>query len=469
MSLFGALNSATAGLRTVQANLNVVSDNVTRVNDPNRSRHTLEQKVDHSGFVVTAEYRREVDAGLKAQMENLMAREGRAETQNDYMDKLGDLMRTSSGKPLLSNYAEQFDSAWKALETSPESETAQYQVVQTANNYAREINRVATGVEQLDQEMSKEISTGVDQLNDLLKQVDRINDDIVSLKSLGSAGNEAADQRDSLIRDINKLVGVRAIDRADGRVAIFTETGQALVDASAAEISYSGGDIYLQVGNKRQDLAPHLRQGKLGALVDMRYDGSAEETPKAASGDPHTEVIRKLRSQLDALAQAFTAKTKEGEPTSFADAYNTAKPTGSDEQPGSFFKGDDRFSLAVNDKLLDNSLKIKNSAISGVVTALNADGRSFTADGMKESDVTYSDMVNAITGKAMEAASVAKSRYETEKEARTVIEERYRGNVGVNMDEEIALLQQLQTSYSASARVMQVTNQMFDTLEGIVS
>ena len=68
MSLFGALNSATAGLRTVQAGLNVVSDNITRINDPNRSRHTLEQKVDASGLVVTAEYRREMDSGVEPPM-----------------------------------------------------------------------------------------------------------------------------------------------------------------------------------------------------------------------------------------------------------------------------------------------------------------------------------------------------------------------------------------------------------------
>lgn len=469
MSLFGALNSATAGLRTIQAGLNVVSDNITRINDPNRSRHTLEQKVDASGLVVTAEYRREMDAGLKAQMENLTAREGRAEAQNDYMVKIGDLLRTSSGKPLLTTYMDEFESAWKTLETSPESETAQYQVIQTANNFARELNRVSAGVEQIDTDMSKDISTGVDRANELMREIDKINDDIVSLQALGGAANEAADRRDSLVKELNSLVGVRTVDRTDGRVAIFTETGLALVDSSPAELSYDGGAIYMQVGNKQQDVTPHLRQGRLGAIYDMRYDGSAADPPKAASGEATAEIIRKLRSQLDAVASAFTAKTKEGEPTSFADAYNKAKPVGDDEQGTSFFAGDDRFGFSVNAKLLDNSKKIKVSAIPDVVSSLNAKSRTLSVDGLNEKDVSYRDMINAIPGRAMEAASLAKSRLTNESEARTVIEERYRGNVGVNMDEEIALLQQLQTSYAASARVMQVTNKMFDLLESIVA
>lgn len=468
MSLFGALNSATAGLRTVQAGLNVVSDNITRINDPNRSRHTLEQKVDASGLVVTAEYRREVDAGLKAQLESLTAREGRADAQSDYMVKIGDLLRTSNGNPLLTTYMQEFESAWKTLETSPESETAQFQVIQTANNFAREVNRVAAGVEQIDAEMSKEIADGVGRANELMKEIDKINDDIVSLQALGSAANEAADRRDALVKELNSLVGVRTVDRADGRVAIFTETGLALVDSSPAELSYSGGAIYMQVGNKQQDVTPHLRQGRLGAIYDMRYDGSAANPPKPANSEATAEIIRKLRSQLDAVASAFTAKTKEGEPTSFADAYNKAKPVSDDEQGTSFFAGDDRFGLAVNAKLLDNSKKVKVSAIADVTVAFNAKGRVMSADGLNEKDVSYRDMVNAIPGRAMEAASLAKSRLDAESEARTVIEERYRGNVGVNMDEEIALLQELQTSYAASARVMQVTNKMFDLLDSIV-
>ena len=116
-----------------------------------------------------------------------------------------------------------------------------------------------------------------------------------------------------------------------------------------------------------------------------------------------------------------------------------------------------------------NTKKIKVSAIDDVVSSLNAKGRTLSADGLTEKDVSYRDMINAIPGRAMEAASLAKSRLTNESEARTVIEERYRGNVGVNMDEEIALLQQLQTSYAASARVMQVTNKMFDLLESIVA
>jgi flagellar hook-associated protein FlgK len=61
-----------------------------------------------------------------------------------------------------------------------------------------------------------------------------------------------------------------------------------------------------------------MREGKIKALLNLRYDGTAAGQP--ASADPASEVIRKLRSQLDTIVSAFTTTT--GNPPTFAAAYN---------------------------------------------------------------------------------------------------------------------------------------------------
>ena len=468
MSLFSAIGSATAGLRAVQAHVKVVSDNVARADDPTRTRHTVGQVVDRSGFVLTTQYRREVDQAMKAQVEDLTARDGSSATKSEYMQKLGDLMRTTNGNPLLNTYAEKFQAAWKALETSPESEVAQYQLVQSADTFAREIVRVSTGVEDLDREMREDLNSSLNEVNRIMKDIDRINDDIVSLQGYGSAANEVADKRDALIKELNTHIGVRTVERPDGRVAVFTATGQALVDAEAAKLTFDGGNINLVTGNQVTPINQHIREGKVAALLTMRKDGSKNDPPTPASGDPHAEVIRKLRSQLDEFAKMFTTKTKEGEPTSFRDAYDTAEPALEGEQNTLFFTGEDRFTIQVNAKLLSNEAKLKQSAIKDVVAALNAPGRTFKADGLELDDATYSSMASNITGNWMAVAKTAQTKNEFDKDAKQILEERYHSVTGVNIDEEIANLQQLQTSYAASARVMQVTNTMFDALEAIV-
>lgn len=468
MSLFGALNSATAGLRTVQANVKVVSDNIARADDPDRTRHSLQQSIDFNGSVVTTDYRRELDNGLKGQLEDSIARFSASDTRSGYMQKLGDVMRTTSGQPLITKYADDFASAWRALETSPESEVAALQTVQAADTLAREIRRVSEGVEDVDREIKTDTENAVKDVNHILQQIHQINTDIVSLRTQGAAGNEVSDKRDGLIRELSEYVGVRTIERADGRIAVFTPSGLALVDSEPAQFSFDGTSINMPVGNKVQSITDHLQQGKLGAMVAMRKDGSVTDPPTAASTDPSTEIIRKLRSQLDAFANMFVAKTKDGEPTSFSDAYNNAGPLLAGEQDEKFFMGTDRFTLTVNQNLLDNKTTIKQSAIGSVVEAINATGRSLTADGLQVKDATYNGIASAITSNLTSISATVKDTAGFNQSAKELLEERYHGNTGVNIDEEIALLQQLQTSYAASARVMQVTNSMFDALEAIV-
>ncbi|HYF86403.1 flagellar hook-associated protein FlgK [Azospirillum sp.] len=468
MSLFAALNSATAGLRTVQTSVKLVSDNIAQANDPTRTRHTAQQSVDASGQVISTTYRREVDKALMAQVMDLTARDGGSQATATYMQQLGDLMRTTNGTPLLNDYAGKFQAAVKTLATSPEDETAQYQLVQAADNFSREIRRVSEGVEQLDRDMKTDITKSVDKANELLKQINAINNDTVSLQGQGSAANAVADKRDGLIRELSTYMPVRTVERPDGRLAIFTPSGLALVDAQPANLSYDGGNINLQVGNQVTSINNHLTAGKLGSLIQMRKDGSTTEPPTPASGDPTAEIVRKLRSQLDEYAQAFTGPTKPGEPTSFADAYDESAPAADGEQINQFFTGNDRFTIAVNAKLVDNTAKIKRAAIDGMVTAINASGRNFSADGLQLKDTSYSAMGSAITGTWMAAAKSANTASESNKASVQLLSERYQSQTGVNIDEEIAQLQQLQTSYQASARVMQVANAMFDALEAVV-
>jgi flagellar hook-associated protein FlgK len=468
MSLFSALGSATAGLRSVQAQVKVVSDNVARADDPNRTRHTVSNVLDSSGFVMSAQYRREIDTAMRAQVQDLTARDGTTATQSAYMQKLGDLMRTTNGTPLLNQYANAFQTAWKTLEASPESDVAQYQLVQAADTFAREISRVSQGVEDLNREMGDDLNSSLDKVNGLLKDINAINNNIVSLQGYGSAANEVADKRDGLIKELSSYIGVRTVERPDGRVAVFTPSGLALVDSDAAKLSVDGGNINLVVGNQSTPVTGHIRDGKLAALISMRADGSATNPPTPASADPNSEVIRKLRSQLDEYAKMFTGHTKPGEPTSFRDAYDNATPTLPGEEDNQFFMGNDRFTIAVNDKLLKGETKVKASAVKDVVTAMNATGRSFNADGLKLDDATYSSMASNITGTWMSAAKTVKDTSDFNKEARQTLEERYHAATGVNIDEEIANLQQLQTSYAASARVMQVANSMFDALEAVI-
>ncbi len=465
-SLLSALHSATTSLRTIQTKVSLVSDNIARANDPARTRHVVQQQIDGSGRTTTA-YRREIDDALKGQVEVLTAREGQAATQAGYMRELGDLLRTSGGKPLLNSYASGFQSAWKTLESSPESRTAKLQLVQAADRFAGEIRRVSDGVEALGRSMHSDLQRSVAGANGLLKDIAAINEQIGAGLS-GNAALSALDRRDQLVKDLNSHIGVRSIARADGRIALFTGSGMMLLDAAPASLSVTGSSVTLSVGGSTTPVNDHLKDGKIGALLAMVRDGSTGNPPTPASDEPTAEIIRKLRSQLDGLAKEFVGETKPGQPPSFRDAYDGAKPVKPGEMSSGFFQGKDRFTLSVNQRLLDDRETIKQSAIAPAVRALNATGRALDADGIKVGDSSYVGMVNAFTGNWMTVAKATNDQHRQEKVARQLVDERHHAKTGVNLDEEIANLQHLQVAYAASARVMQTVKAMHDALASII-
>lgn len=467
--LFSTINSATAGLAVVQSNLKLVSDNVARADDPTRTRHELKVQNDPSGSVVGVAYTRRMDQALNNKLGEAISEQGSAEAVDTYMRRIGDLLGLTTGEATLTSALQDFDEAWQALETTPESATAHQRVIDTGTNLAHQVRSIAGNLEDIDRSIRDDIGAQVDDINGKLDQISDLNKRIISINDQpvhGDASSTLRDQRDQLVRELNELIGVKTVDQANGGLAVLTPTGLSLVDVEPVKLSFDGETVTLE--GRDRDLEGHLRTGSLGALVRLVKDGSQADPPKAASTDPTEEVIRKLRSQLDAIAGAFTDKTVAGEPTSFADAYANATPTEDTELTRQFFTGTDRFSFAIDERLQDGTLDIKQAAIADTAAAVKSDGRTLTADGLSSENATYEGFVADMMGLWSKAGDDAIDALETETEIRELVEERYYNKVGINLDEEIAALQSLQTSYAATARVFQVANRLFDTLEGIV-
>ncbi len=123
-----------------------------------------------------------------------------------------------------------------------------------------------------------------------------------------SATADLMDQRDNLVRQIAQYVDVRTVEQDDGSVSLFTSAGLQLLDGPPSLFSYDGTNV-TRVG----DTAPinnQLTGGRIHALLNFRQDSSASGKP--VSMDPGTEVIRKLRAQLDMMVGALT--TTSGTP-----------------------------------------------------------------------------------------------------------------------------------------------------------
>jgi flagellar hook-associated protein 1 FlgK len=569
MSLTAALNSAVSALRVNQAQVQLASSNIAHAQDPNYTRKTLKTESvtfgnGQVGGVLISGYASTLSVTLRKQVEAQTATSGASAATNEYMSRIQDLLGTSADQSGLTKAMNSFLSAWQDFQAEPDSAAAQQAIIGAGSQIGDEIHRVAAGLDQLDNDVREDTGNSVDQLNDLLKQLFQVNLQMKTAQTDSSATADLMDQRDNLVRQIAQYVDVRTVEQDDGSVSLFTSSGLQLLDGPPSLFAFDGTNV-TRVSDGAS-INNQLTGGRIHALLNFRQDTSASGKP--VSQDPGTEVIRKLRAQLDMIVSALTSTT--GTPPSLSAAYDaastsqrvsasyqtTVKPTPTQAQyttvslsgtlqtgdvfavtvqgktfsytatdndksldqiaaqlsaqinadttlgvqaipgtaslqlvgntlgqsftvqttvnnqipelDGSLFTGTNRYDFQMNAALLDGSLQLKKNSASEVVNALTTTDRNFLSTGIALTSVSYSGMMTGIVGNSITGAKQISDQAKFDSDALNMSTQRYQSDTGVNLDEEIANLQVLQNAYAASARLLTVVQEMFDTLEQAV-
>src|SRR5688572_10955423 len=323
MSLNAALNAAISGLRVNQAHVQLVSANVAHANDPGYTKKTLLREASNLGEgqvggVQVAGFQAAISASLRRQYESFTSANGLTNTQEEYLSRIQTLMVASSDTAALPDLLNKFTAAWQRFQSQPERAAAQHQVIALGDQLAAEVRRLSAGIDQIDADIRQDLDASTDELNDKLAKVFELNLRIKASDPNGAERLELIDQRDQIVRELANLADVRSVERENGAIGLFTPAGLSLLDGAPARFDFDGTNlISVDNGAPVNNL---LREGKIKALLNLRYDGTAAGQP--ASADPASEVIRKLRSQLDMVVSAFTTTT--GNLPTFAAAYNNS-------------------------------------------------------------------------------------------------------------------------------------------------
>jgi flagellar hook-associated protein 1 len=570
MSLTAALNSAVSALRVNQAQVQLASSNVAHAQDPNYTRKTLKLESvtfgnGQVGGVMISGYSSTLSVTLRKQVEAQSATAGGSVATNEYMSRVQDLFGTSADKSALNTLMSRFISAWQDFQAQPDSAAAQQAIIGAGSQIGGEIHRVAAGLDQLDIDVRSDVGNSVDQLNDLLKQLFQVNLQMKTSLSDSSASADLTDQRDNLVKQIAQYVDVRTVEQDDGSVSLFTASGLQLLDGPPSLFVYDGNSSVSRVGDPTP-VNNLLSGGRIHALLNFRKDSTASGKP--VSMEPGTEVIRKLRDQLDMIVAALTTTT--GTPPSLSAAYDaagssqrasasyqttvkstpysaqyttvslsgdlqtgdvfqvtvkgksfsytatdadksldqiaaqlsaqinadttlgitaiagsaslqlvgntlgesfTVKTAVNNQVPelaGSLFTGANRYDFQMNEALLNGSLQLKKNSASVVVSALTTTDRNFMPTGVALTSVSYAGLVTGVVGNSISGAKLVSDQADFDSDRLDMSTQRYQSDTGVNLDEEIANLQVLQNAYAASARLLTVVQQMFDTLQDAV-
>ena len=246
MSLSSALSTIMAGLSTNQAALSIVSSNVANSQTPGYVTRTLDQievagsSSDAGASVRAIGVNRQINLYLQSQLRTETSGGAYADQISNVLGQLQSLYGTPGGAGTLETGYNNFTSALQALSANSGASSARSLALTTAQSLAQELNTTTQGIQELRSNAEQDIGVSVNQANNDLAQIAKLNSQLQSLPATDNTAATLMDQRDSAVNDLSKLMDIRVVTDGANQATVYTTSGLQLVGNQASLLSFSG-------------------------------------------------------------------------------------------------------------------------------------------------------------------------------------------------------------------------------------
>ena len=280
------LRNAVSGLIAFRAAMATTSHNVANVNTPYYSRQRVElgtpspeqQSYGYLGRGVDLQgITRAYDEFLMKQLRGHSSGVSQYDTLNNLTGQMSALLGdTEVG---LTPDLEKFFGALQDLANSPASIPARQVFLDEARTLTTRVQDIDSALTGLRDSVNTGIRNTVTTINDLAAGIAKINQDIAqATKSPTNPPNDLLDNRDRLLMDLSKLVGIQVVAQDNGGINVFMGSGQPLVvdnNAYKLEVAQSGFDpqemtVRMEGQAKGSDLERYITGGELGGYFGFR-------------------------------------------------------------------------------------------------------------------------------------------------------------------------------------------------------
>jgi len=233
----GIFSIGISGLNASRAALDVTSHNISNVNTDGYNRQRLSQSAATPQFVGYGYAGRGVDlyavsrlydGFMDEQLQNVTASSSGFQTQATALADIDNLI--TDGNAGLSSLMQGFYASLQTLSQQPASIAARQSVISQAESLSGRFQSMNTRMEEVRNGLINQINTSVDGVNSYAKQIAALNEQIISLNQGGGrVPNDLLDQRDALVRDLNKLIKTDVVEQSDGMYSVYIGQGHPLV------------------------------------------------------------------------------------------------------------------------------------------------------------------------------------------------------------------------------------------------
>lgn len=446
MALGSALSTARNSLKTTSGQMNVVSQNIAGARDPNYTRRTTYVQSGPNGAVY-ATIRRDNNPQL---LNNYLVKSSQSAASSTIANgatRLSNIYGADDFSNSPSRLLTDFQEALQFYANNPSQRSAGDAAVDRARDVANGLNQGAKEIEQIRNDADNDIKGSVDNINNLLQQFHELDRAVFNETTAGRDAYSYMDQRDAVLKELSQEIGITTVSHSDGTTTIYGMDGSTLYDKQPRKLTFepsaslpagaTGNQVFVDgVPLGHSSFADPNGSGNLGGLLKVRdeiapqYQKQLDETAKALVDmfpgppplflDGGDSSVNGLSGRIS-LNPVFDSKTAGGGPENFGtdiqalvDKFDESRTFGSDT------------GLATNQSIMSFA---KNS--------------SSWLEGTRSNAVSTAQYQGTQFMRASEALS---------------------NETGVNTDDEMALMLQLEQTYSATARIISTVGKMLDDL-----
>ena len=479
MTLSFALNNAVSGLAATSTQADLIANNVANALTDGYGRRevALSSQSIGGGVRVDGVARASAPAATEARRV-AEASEGAASLRSDVLIRLSDALGDPGAPGALATLADRMDTSLAAAAGTPESVILLNTAVRAADDYATFVNRIAVEAISLRSEMDASIASQVDTINSSLTKIQSLNGEIQARELSGGDISALLDQRERLIKSVSSMIPIRTVPRSFETVALYTQNGGQLLDGRVFPLEFEASPGAAQGATIENGGLSGITTNGVPVSIGESESGLFDGGTLSAAFRARDQEIPRVVNQLDALAADLMTRTQNigadatqpvGSAGLFTDggaAFDPANLEGAalrvslnaavDEGNGGDVtrlrdglgasapgvEGDSRILRALQD-----ALREPTSVLGGFPGARSAAGFASVLSASVLSDAAQAtDAAVAETGRAdiLRAAELS--------------------DIGVDTDQELSRLLQVEQAFAANARVIEVVDTLMQRL-----
>lgn len=355
----------------------------------------------------------------------------------------------------LNQYVTDFFNSYRELSNNPESLASRTMVRESGFALSKDFQRVVGQLKDVQKDLDGQVITTVEEVNQISKELAQLNEKVQMVEVQGTSANDERDRRDLLLKKLGEKVDITWAEGSDGHVSVTAGRTAILVSGSSSnelKASYTGERDRVEVFFRNSptgtpfNITEQIKGGKIGGALDIRDN-----------------VIEDLLKNTDEMAYSITTEVNKAHIEGFDKSGSQGvlffeMPK---EQKGA------AENMQLNKTVFNDVSRIVAGAKSGAAadnTVANVISSLQYKQTMHDGTATFDDFYNTQVGQVGTIAQRAMKSQESQKNVMSQLSNIRESISGVSLDEETTKMVEFQKIYDASARLIRVADEMFETV-----